>query len=76
MEKILLLLALMDNPSDEFERRKELESKEKKAAPIEHRPIKICTKQIKDEDCRILTQAEISSGAVRGNKEPVDNQQP
>jgi len=76
MEKILLLLMLMDQPSDDMERRKSLESKQK-SSPIErHDAIKICTKPIKGEDCRIVTQAEISSGAVRGNKEAVDNQQP
>ena len=76
MEKILLILSLLNNSSDEYERQKELESRIKKAEPAGREQLKICTKQNKVLDCRTLTQAEISAGAVRGIKIDVDNPQP
>ena len=75
MEKILLILSLLTNSSDN-ERQKELESRIKKVEPVGQERLKICTKQNKILDCRSYTQAEISAGAVRGIKIDVDNPEP
>lgn len=78
MEKILLIMMLTspverpDSAKEKAEQRKSIQP-----PPIERREFsRICSKNEKPIDCRPLTQAEISSGAVRGNKEAVDNQQP
>lgn len=78
MEKILLIMMLtqpveLSNDKDKADQLKGIE----KPAPIErHEFIKICSKNEKREDCRQLTQSELSSGTVRGIKIDVDNPQP
>ena len=80
MGKILLLILLNTVPNqeniekdnqlqiEELEKKKEAMSKEKSAILPPPEPLKICAKNDKSQDCRHLTQSELSSGAVRGNK--------
>lgn len=80
MDKILLLLMLTgDVNQDELteQRKRELEQREKsiKPAPAQPRAL-VCIPRGDKTECKVLTQAEISGGAVRGNKEEVDEQQP
>ena len=79
METLLLLLMLNAGPNQEAIdsqlEKKRMEEQEKGALPMPSPPIRICTKTDKGEDCRHLTQSELSGGAVRGNK-IVDEEQP
>jgi hypothetical protein len=78
MEKVLLIMMLTsaveppDSAKEKSEQRKSIQ-----APPIErHELIRICGKNEIATDCRHITQAEISSGTVRGMKIEVDNPQP
>jgi hypothetical protein len=79
MEKILLIM-MLTQPVEISKTDKEKVDQLKgltNPVPIDRREfIRVCSKNEKSEDCKHLTQSELSSGAVRGIKIDVDNQQP
>jgi hypothetical protein len=78
MEKILLIMMLTQPVEiSKTDKEKAEQRKSIQASPIErHELIRICGKNEIATDCRHITQAEISSGTVRGMKIEVDNPQP
>jgi len=69
MDLYILLLLLLEDiiPTDE---------PPAKVAPEVYYNVRVCNKDEVSTECRKLTQAEISSGAVRGMHQPSENQQP